>query len=99
MPEANGQKIKPSKLDINISGKVVAVEQIKGKNSDFYANTIVIPAEDTFSRPQRVIVNSRLPFAEEDQIVDITAHVVPMWRNNNGQWFFNCNLWRDKPEN
>lgn len=91
------EKIKPSCLEINVSGKLVGIEQIKGRERNFYANTIVIPAEDTFQKPKRIIVNSQMPFADEDQIINIIAHVVPQWRNNDGTWYFNCNLWKDKP--
>ena len=89
-------KIPPSCLEVKISGKVVAIEQIQGRQNPFYANTIIIPAEDTYQKPIRLIVNSKMPFAEEQQMVNFIAFVVPQWRNNNGKWFFNCNLWKDK---
>lgn len=98
MAEAQ-QKTKLSCLEILICGKVVGVEQIQGKNNNlFYSNTIVMPAVDTFSRPTRVVLNSKLPFAQEGDMVETTAYVQPRWRQNDGKWFFNCNLWRDKPE-
>ena len=90
-------EVSQSCLEIKVSGKLIAVEQIKGKENTFYANTIVIPAPDTFSRPTRLVVNSRLPFAQEGAIIDTIAYVNPQWRNSNGKWFFGCNLWRDKP--
>ena len=88
--------IKASCLEIKVSGKVVAVEQIQGRMNPFYANTIVIPAEDEFSKPTRLVINSKLPIAAEGDIVDTIAHVVPQWRSNNNKWFFNCNLWKEK---
>ena len=89
-------KIPPSCLEIKVSGRVEAIEQIQGKQNPFYANTITIPAEDTFKRPLKIVINSKLPFAEEGQMVNTIVHVIPHWRNNNGKWFFNCNLWKDK---
>ena len=89
-------KISPSCLEIKVSGKVVTVEQIEGREKRFYANTVILPAEDTYSKPIRLVVNSRLPMAEEGQLIDTVVHVVPQWRSNNGRWFFNCNLWKDK---
>ena len=89
-------KIKPSCLEINVCGRVEAIEQIQGKQKQFYASTIIIPAEDTFSRPARVIVNSNMPFGEEGTMVDTIVHVVPQWRTNDGKWYFSCNLWKDK---
>ena len=89
-------KISPSCLEIKVCGKVVAIEQIQGREKPFYANTVVLPAEDTYSKPVRLVVNSKLPFAEEGQIIDTIVYVVPQWRSSNGKWFFNCNLWKDK---
>lgn len=92
-------KIKPSCLEITVSGKVVGIEQIQGRQNPFYANTVVIPAEDTFKKPQRVIINSKLPFASEGDMIDTIVFVVPQWRSKDGRWFFNCNLWKEKLEN
>lgn len=89
-------KIQPSCLEIKVCGKIVGIEQIKGREKDFYANTIIIPATDTFEKPTRLVINSKMPFASEGDIIDTIAHVIPQWRNNNGRWFFNCNLWKDK---
>ncbi len=89
-------KIQASCLEIKVSGKVVGIEQIQGRDKPFYANTVVIPSEDNFSKPIRVVINSKLPFAEEGQIIDTVVHVVPQWRSSNNKWFFNCNLWKDK---
>lgn len=91
------EKVAPSCLEIKVAGKLVAIEQVKGKENTFYANTIVIPAVDQFSKPTRLVVNSRLPFGQEGTIIETTAFVNPQWRNNNGKWFFGCNLWREKP--
>ncbi len=96
---AEKTNIKPSCLEIKVSGKLVAVEQIQGRQKQFYANTIVIPAEDEFHKPTRIVINSRMPIASEGDIVDTIAHVVPQWRSNNNKWFFNCNLWKEKLEN
>jgi hypothetical protein len=90
------QKIKPSCLEINVCGRIESIEQIQGKQKQFYATTVIIPAEDTFSRPIRVQVNSKMPFGEAGVMVDTLVHVVPQWRSNNGKWFFSCNLWKDK---
>jgi hypothetical protein len=91
------EKVGPSCLEIKVSGKLVAVEQIQGKENKFYSNTIVIPASDPYSKPTRLVINSKLPFATEGTIVDTLAYVNPQWRNSNGKWFFGCNLWKDKP--
>ena len=89
-------KIKESCLEVKICGKIVGIEQIEGRNNSFYSNTIIIPSADEFSKPTRLVINSKLPFAEEGQIVEAVAHVVPQWRNKDGKWFFNCNLWKEK---
>ena len=93
---ATETNIKASCLEIKVCGKVVGVEQIQGRDKPFYANTVIIPSVDTFSRPTKVVINSKLPFAEEGQLIETVVHVVPQWRQSNNKWFFNCNLWKDK---
>ena len=91
--------IQPSSLEIKLGGKILAVEEIQGKTRQFYASTVVIPAVDQFSRPKQFIVNSRLPFGSEGDIVDLTVYVAPQWRRSkDNRWFFSASLWKDKPE-
>ena len=98
MSTATETKIKPSCLEVKLNGKVTAIETIKGKKGDFYASRLIIPAEDQFTKPTQLSINSILPFCSEGDLVEIVAYVRPMWRNNEGKWFFSCSLWKDKPE-
>lgn len=91
-------KIKPSCLEIKIFGKITAIEQIKGKTNPFYASRVILPAPDEYSRPIQLQINSKLPFGSEGDIVETVVYVRPQWRNNEGNWYFSCNLWKDKPE-
>ncbi len=97
MPETM-TKIKPSCLEIKVFGKVDAVERIQGKKKQFYANTVVIPAENTFKKPVRIVINSQEPIAAEGELIETIAYVTPQWRNKDNNWYFNCNLWKEKWE-
>jgi len=99
MAQTETKPIDKSCLEIKVSGKITAIEQINGKNSQFYASRVIIPASSPYDKPTQLQVNSKLPFGSEGDLVDITAYVRPMWRNNDGRWFFSCSLWKDKPEN
>ncbi|KAB2891601.1 MAG: hypothetical protein F9K32_03660 [Desulfobulbaceae bacterium] len=85
-----------AKLQLSIKGKIIAIEQVKTANGIFFSNTIVIPAEDTFQKPTRVMVNSQMPMGKEDELIQVLVNVVPQWRKSSGKWFFNCNLWQDR---
>ena len=46
------------------AGELKTSNRSRAKQKQFYATTVIIPAEDTFSRPIRVQVNSKMPFGE-----------------------------------
>lgn len=92
-------KFKKSCLEISIHGVIKAIEQIRSERGDFYANTIILPAEDLMSKPTRLVVYSLRPLGEEESIVDTIITIKPSFRMNNGKWFFNCSLWREKAAN
>lgn len=96
--EKTNEKLQAAKLQLTIKGKILAVEQVKTQNGIFFSNTIVIPAEDTYSKPTRIQVNSQMPIGREEEMVNgLMVNIVPQWRKNAGKWFFNCNLWQDAP--
>lgn len=93
---SNGMKFKKSCLEISIHGVIKAIEQIRSERGDFYANTVLIPAQDVMHSPTRLVVYSHRPLGEEESVVDTVVNVRPSFRNNNGKWFFNCSLWKEK---
>ena len=89
------QKFKESKLQVEINGKLVAIEQIKSERGDFYANTLVIPAKDTLSNPKRIVVYSQMPIGPEESVVDSTFYLRSSFKNRNGRWFNTLSLWNE----
>ena len=92
----NQIKFRKSCFDISIHGVIKAIEQIRSERGDFYANTIIIPAEDLLHKPTQLVVYSHRPLGEEEGIIDTTITLRPSFRHTNGKWFFNCSLWKEK---
>lgn len=95
MAETASNKIKSGYLTVTISGKLMVIEQIQGRDRVFYVNRVIIPSIDEYSKPTEVPVYSETRFANEGEIISDLRCCLQFSKRpgKNGGWFDNITVW------